>query len=1858
MANNRILYVNPMNGSTPDLEDLGVYINLEVFKNNRSIIAQDNSGTSIKQDAGVSFKFIGNKDKSPITTDYTKFTTVFGGDSNIVESFGITDITIDFNTSFTPLININFVDLRGASLFELGSDSIYNVFFTLPYPIFKLTVKGYYGQAVTYCLHLTKFNSLFNSSTGNFEMNCQFIGYTYAFLSDILMGYLKAVPYTERGAELLGNTMGIDTFVKNIFKSEKSTEKIRNSNEVKQLEQSKTVLDLLKKYQTELESIKKLNDNSINNSDGKYYIKTDKIEDVKTISSNLDVISNDISSKIIESNVIYKNFYKEVDKYSNNIEFTNSENGSVNGGGNSLNFSIPIVKNILESSNAVNNEVKYKPLIGIESTSNSYIVIDIKEYEIKINNYITNLKNNITKLEKSISENISNTLTKQLGFRPTIKNVIGIFLKHTEALMGMIKETGFKAEGNKERSNKLIKTLKIDSDNGDVVYPFPLYTKNNEESYIGEDVTIEETELVEELINGMLKSKLYNLYMNQELDKTQYFFNPNILSNSFKNPFGSFITDLQIKNIDAIYLGCTIRAFNVSCGNVGYYSKDPYFSNYYEAIGCLDGQNIYSTLNMFDNNGSLTKLIKNEIDTYKTPQDFSDYIIKKLNSKNEIKFYSWEKSINREIIIGGSNNYYKFNYYSDGINTYLPWDLDKSTLNNLYKEENKIRSLKPVYELENNGEVLNNSFTYYGVNYNKKDVGNYFEFDSFESGNLPDLGELKYKNTVTKTSELKTIVIQGEGDYNPDSPDYTTTTKSVNYELKPEKNITGEIIYKENDFDSPGIKFYPVLYDNSNDNGIINLLNIKTDYLSDIKLLETNKVSTSIYFFKDVLNEEQRSDNLYYVQGTSNYSNFIWHSLCPCSNDRTNLPDSSLYNNIFNPIANNTIDTQTYLKNYYTNVVYGVYRNYNTPNIKKGSESFIGKNRYIIGKRGVFKYSVGDNKFSITKSTLPTAFTIGDNKIQLFGSELYMEQQQLGYDNANKIRAYLFLRSIPLHGNFNDFLGGSSYKEDLINGSYDYGFAKSDATDFVRDSLLANPGVQNVPYCWVLALGAEYWYRSSNLNIVLKNNLGEYVITGLNDNNKPIKGKKLITKEVLFSSMHNPNTLDDIDNIPNQFKSLCIEQFLDWIESSDNVSWLNIKSKFEIMNFNGKTIEKVREEWINNWKGFQYNINYVKSDRYNIFKGDDPNYIIFQPYVKDKTDFERIWLSPLGLNIPNDLKSSYRYDYNCVINHLNDDVNNLLFDFLTEDKPLKKGVGLNKHIYDMEEQPKIKQKHLKQYFEGFYKELKANFNSDVTQTKQEKDRKDELKQVLDSDFIRLNIYRILSAIYNKWLPASKDTGNNKDGCINHINLIDDFVFIDRAFNDISDKFIVNVSSLTNIIQEETNQNLYDFIGSRILAKNNMDFIALPSYIDFSKEEQLKKVFEPQILNNPDENLKVGPTFVCMYIGQRSQHLDLGEKGGFKDDGVDFNNEQKIFNADENSTRKIPVFQVNFGNQNQSIFKDIKLDQTEFSETDESLKITSDLVDNKNDKSIIAQDLYNVYSVRSYSAEITMMGCLQIQPYMYFQLNNIPMFKGGYMIIKTSHKIKPNSVETTFKGSRVRLKDTPLLTEEVVYKSILEDIVGSDSNNTKISLSEINESGFQNETTNIDTNFKLKNNGRVAQALEYFIGKGYPSWKAIGVISGLMGESGTELNSLINTESGAYGIAQWLDDRLRNLKTFYVSGTFPNDGGTTEKDFKIQLEFLNLELTKGNKFTDTTSVNTILPLAMKEGTKEAALAFMTTFERWKYIVDLYDGSYIPVYKRVLNEIKNKSTSDSSLNKRISYLTYVENLYNELKKSGKI
>ena len=86
-------------------------------------------------------------------------------------------------------------DIQGRSLFEQGENSLYSAFFNFPYPLFYLTLKGYYGKAIRYRLSLTSFNASFDAATGNYDIDLKLIGKFTALLFDTPLSYASTSPY-------------------------------------------------------------------------------------------------------------------------------------------------------------------------------------------------------------------------------------------------------------------------------------------------------------------------------------------------------------------------------------------------------------------------------------------------------------------------------------------------------------------------------------------------------------------------------------------------------------------------------------------------------------------------------------------------------------------------------------------------------------------------------------------------------------------------------------------------------------------------------------------------------------------------------------------------------------------------------------------------------------------------------------------------------------------------------------------------------------------------------------------------------------------------------------------------------------------------------------------------------------------------------------------------------------------------------------------------------------------------------------------------------------------------------------------------------------------------------------------------------------------------------------------------------------------------------------------------------------------------------------------------------------------------------------------------------------------------------
>ncbi len=189
-----------------------------------------------------------------------------------------------------------------------------------------------------------------------------------------------------------------------------------------------------------------------------------------------------------------------------------------------------------------------------------------------------------------------------------------------------------------------------------------------------------------------------------------------------------------------------------------------------------------------------------------------------------------------------------------------------------------------------------------------------------------------------------------------------------------------------------------------------------------------------------------------------------------------------------------------------------------------------------------------------------------------------------------------------------------------------------------------------------------------------------------------------------------------------------------------------------------------------------------------------------------------------------------------------------------------------------------------------------------------------------------------------------------------------------------------------------------------------------------------------------DNLTGVPTFLCMYSSGPSKTLDIKDSR-FKNDGYNIN--AGIMNKNENATSvdgdkySFAAFRVAFGSERQSIFKTLSLNQEEHKETGEYFKSLSNLIDKRGgtDRSYQGVDLYNLYSVRSYTCSVESLGCMQIQPLMYFQLDNVPFFHGSYLITSVSHSITPNKVMTSFTGVRQSSYIMPIIDESTTFLNL-------------------------------------------------------------------------------------------------------------------------------------------------------------------------------------------------------------------------------
>ena len=331
-----------------------------------------------------------------------------------------------------------------------------------------------------------------------------------------------------------------------------------------------------------------------------------------------------------------------------------------------------------------------------------------------------------------------------------------------------------------------------------------------------------------------------------------------------------------------------------------------------------------------------------------------------------------------------------------------------------------------------------------------------------------------------------------------------------------------------------------------------------------------------------------------------------------------------------------------------------------------------------------------------------------------------------------------------------------------------------------------------------------------------------------------------------------------------------------------------------------------------------------------------------------------------------------------------------------------------------------------------------------TKQKQETKIDDFNKSINDKD-IKSQIYYSFKNIVDKWINGHdlNITGYPMNNSTKK-SLIDHFVFVDRGMNDIGGKPIIDKNGNTSTtvgcvinaqtlidIKDDNDINMFS-VFSRILSQNGFEFFPLQNFMVFNQTKDWDETFS--INSGPNIKPETTPGFVCMLIGGASTTLDTGN--GYLDDGIlDLEKADGFGNVGDGnsldiSSGNINVFKVSFGKQNQSIFKDIAFDTKEFPETNESLSILGQLAGDNGTASPIpkGQNLYKTYEKRAYGCKISSMGNVMLQPTQYFQVENIAMYSGAYILLNVEHNINANNyMSTEFSGTRILKYPHPIVT---------------------------------------------------------------------------------------------------------------------------------------------------------------------------------------------------------------------------------------
>ena len=281
--------------------------------------------------------------------------------------------------------------------------------------------------------------------------------------------------------------------------------------------------------------------------------------------------------------------------------------------------------------------------------------------------------------------------------------------------------------------------------------------------------------------------------------------------------------------------------------------------------------------------------------------------------------------------------------------------------------------------------------------------------------------------------------------------------------------------------------------------------------------------------------------------------------------------------------------------------------------------------------------------------------------------------------------------------------------------------------------------------------------------------------------------------------------------------------------------------------------------------------------------------------------------------------------------------------------------------------------------------------------------KKEIKQVRTDDVRFLSIYKIFKNLWDRYNFGARKIDIN-------------FFAYNHLYEDISeDRYLTyNTFFKTKEDIRRGNKSFFSFIYD-IANELYLQTFALPMNL-FNKD--YTKIFEKKPYMSVHDK-EYSNNIYFFDISSTSKHLKSNE---YTMDGIDLENKNYIQSG---AFKKINYFDVSMGLPHQHMFYNISIGTDKPRVTAES--IASELLlsemgsDDTQTSSSTSYNLFDINENRSFECKFETLSNMSLCPLMYFQLKNVPMFNGGYMITKVEHTLNGGSFRTKILGVKMSNK---------------------------------------------------------------------------------------------------------------------------------------------------------------------------------------------------------------------------------------------